>query len=164
MGATNLKLDRDRKLMNADVTWAYLVDLKSVRKHVNKCEQRIIPELNGIIMLKLRYEWHTTISVWNTRNLRRGRWFKMALKLTLKRNYNPCQYRDADMMSEHFSFLLPAFESDFQCSRNGCPPVIWIISLYLWYQVYFVIIIVEFLVTVVSITYLKIIFWGWTIP
>ena len=33
--------------------------------------------------------------------------------------------------SEHFSFLLPAFESGFWCSRNGSPPVIWIISLYL---------------------------------
>ena len=34
-----------------DVTWAYPVDLKSVKpvqKHVNKCEQRIIPELNVI--------------------------------------------------------------------------------------------------------------------
>ena len=49
-------------------------------------------------------------------------------------------------------------------SSNGDTPVIWIISLYLWYQVHFVIIIVEYLVTVLSITYLKIIFWGWTIP
>jgi len=70
----------------------------------------------------------------------------------------------AYMTSEHFSFLLPAFESGFRCSRNGGPPVIWIISLYLWYQVYFVIIIMKFLVTVLSITYLKNIFWGWTVP
>jgi len=54
----------------------------------------------------------------------------------------------AHVTSEHFSFLLPAFESGFRCSRNGGPPMIWIISIYLWYQVYFVIIIVEFLVTV----------------
>jgi len=47
------------KLLNADVTSAYLVDLKSVepiQKHVNKCEQRIITELNGIISLKLSLE------------------------------------------------------------------------------------------------------------
>jgi len=59
MGAAILKLDRYRKLLNADVTSAYPVDLKSVelvQKHVNKCEQRIIPELNGIILLKLRHE------------------------------------------------------------------------------------------------------------
>ena len=29
----------------------------SVQRHVNKCEQRIIPELNGIILLKLRHEY-----------------------------------------------------------------------------------------------------------
>ena len=59
MGATILKLERDRKLLNADVTWAYPVDLKSVepmQKNVNKCEQGISPELNGIILLKLRLE------------------------------------------------------------------------------------------------------------
>ena len=50
----------------------------------------------------------------------------------------------------HLSFLLSSFESGFRCSRNGGLPVIWIISLYL-FQVYFVIIIVEFLVTVLSI-------------
>jgi len=64
----------------------------------------------------------------------------------------------AHVTSEHFSLLLPAFGSGFRCSHNGGPPVIWIISLYLWYQVYFVIITVEFLVIVLSITYLKIIF------
>ena len=58
-------------------------------------------------------------------------------------------------MSEHFSFLLPAFDSSFWCCHNGTPPVIWIISLYPWYQVYFMIIIVEFLVTDLSITYFK---------
>jgi len=44
------------KLPNADVSSAYPVDLKSVepvQKHVNKCEQRIIPELNNIILLNL---------------------------------------------------------------------------------------------------------------
>ena len=38
-----LKLNRDWKLLNADVTSAYPVDMKSVepvQKHVNKCEQR----------------------------------------------------------------------------------------------------------------------------
>ena len=54
-----MKLDGDWKLLNADVTSVYPVDLKSVepiQKHVNKCEERIIPELNGIILLKLRHE------------------------------------------------------------------------------------------------------------
>jgi len=74
----------------------------------------------------------------------------MAEILTLKSNYNPRQSRERSCDIEHLSFLLPAFESGFRCSRNGSPPVIWIISLY------FVIIIVEFLVTVLSITYLRI--------
>jgi len=71
-------------------------DLSAYRRvyTVNKCEQRIIPELNGIILLKLHHEWHTTISVWARRNLTRGRWFKMAQKLKFKRNYNPHQSRD----------------------------------------------------------------------
>ena len=68
------------------------------------------------------------------------------------------------MPSERLSFLLPAFESGFRRSYNGGPPVIWIISPYLWYQVHFLIIIVEFLVTVLSITYLRTIFWAWTVP
>ena len=62
MGAAILKLDRDRKLLNADIILAYHVDLKSVdpvQKHVNKCEQRIIPELNDSILVKLRHEWYT---------------------------------------------------------------------------------------------------------
>jgi len=112
------------------------------QKHVNKCELRIIPELNGIILLKLRHEWYTTISIWAGRNLTRGSWFKMAQKLMLKRNYNPRQSRERRVTSEHFTFLLPAFESDFRCSRNGGPPIIMIIFLYLLYQVYFVIIII----------------------
>ena len=64
MGTVILKRDRDQKPLNDDVTSAYPVDLKSgepVQKHVNKCEQRIIPELNGIILLELRHEWHTTV-------------------------------------------------------------------------------------------------------
>jgi len=55
-----MKLDSDQKLLNVDVTSAYPVDLKSVepvQKHVNKGEQRIIPDLNGIILLKLHHEW-----------------------------------------------------------------------------------------------------------
>jgi len=150
--------------------WRHLsvsVDQKSVepvQKHVNKCEQRIIPELNDIILLKLDHEWYTTISVWAWRNLTIGRWFKMAQKLMLQRNYNPHQSGEHPCDVGAFQFLLPAFESGFWCSRNGGPPVIWIISLYLWYQVYFVIIIVEFLVTILSIAYLKNIFWVRTVP
>jgi hypothetical protein len=30
--------------------------VEPIQKHVNKCEQRIIPELNGIILLKLHHE------------------------------------------------------------------------------------------------------------
>jgi len=51
VGATIWKLDRDGKLLNAIFSSAYPVDLKSVepiQKHVNKYEQRMIPELNGI--------------------------------------------------------------------------------------------------------------------
>jgi len=107
MGATILKLDRYRKLLNADVTLSYPVNLKSVepvQKHVNKCEQRVIPELNGIILLKLHHEWHTTISVWASRNLTRGRWFKMAQKLMLKMNYNPRQSRERRCDTRAFQF------------------------------------------------------------
>jgi len=59
VGAAILKLGRYWKVLNADATSAYPVDLKSVepiQKHVNKCEQRIIPEINGIILLKLCHE------------------------------------------------------------------------------------------------------------
>jgi len=78
------------------ITWACPVDLKfvePVQKHINKSELRIILQLNSIILLPLRHKWHTTISVWARRNLTRGRWFKMAQKLTLKRNYNLRQSR-----------------------------------------------------------------------
>ena len=64
MGGAILNIDRYRKLLNANVTPAYPVNLKSVepiQKHVNKCELRIIPELNAIILLKLSHKWHTTI-------------------------------------------------------------------------------------------------------
>ena len=80
MGADILKLDRDRKLLNDDVTWAQQFDRKSVefaQKHVNKCEQSIIPEYNANILLKLGHEWHAVLSVWAGRNLRRGRWFRL---------------------------------------------------------------------------------------
>jgi len=59
VGAAILKLERDRKLLNADATSTHPVDLKSVeliQNHVNKCEQRIIPEHNGTALLKLRDE------------------------------------------------------------------------------------------------------------
>jgi len=74
-------------------------------------------------------EWHIIIIVWPGRNLTRGRLFKIAEILTLKRNYNPRQYiESANVTSDHFSFLLPTFESGFRCSHNGGLPVIWIIS------------------------------------
>ena len=129
------------------------------------CKQKIILELNDPILLQLRHEWHTTISVWARRNLTRGRWLKMAQMLTLKRNYNLRQpsKRSYDVRVFEFIFL-PTFESGFRCSRNSGPPEVWIISLYLWYDVYFAIIIVQCLVTVLSLTYLKHVFWGWTVP
>jgi len=162
-----LKLDRGRKLLNANVTSTDPVDMKSVesiQNHVNKREQRIIPELKGIILLKLCNEWHTTILVWGRRNLTRGTWYKMAQILTLKINYIQRQSRERPCDVRAFQFTFSAFESGFRCSRNGGPPVILIISLYLWYQVYFVSIIVDLLVTVLSITHLKYIFWGWSVP
>ena len=154
MGAAILKLDIDRKLLNTDVTSMHPVDLKSVepvQKHVNKCDQRIIPEHNATTLLKLRHELHTTITVWARRNLTRGRWFKMAQILTLNRNYNPRQYRDRRCDVRAFQFS--------PSHLRIWLPVIWIISVYLWYQVYFVIIIFEILVTFLSIKYLKNIFW-----
>jgi len=57
--AAILMLDKDRKLLNADVTSTQQFDRKSVerlQKHVNKCEQRIIPEQTAIILLNLRHE------------------------------------------------------------------------------------------------------------
>ena len=102
-----MKVDRDRKLLNADITWTNQFDRKSVepvQNHVNKCEQRIIPEFNTIILLKLRHEWHTTMTFWARRNLRRGRWLKMAEILTLKRNCNPRQSRDRSCDVRSFQF------------------------------------------------------------
>jgi len=66
--------------------------------------QRIIPEQNGIISLKLHHEWHTTVSVWDRRNITRGRWFKMAQILILKRNYNPCKSREGSHNVRAFEF------------------------------------------------------------
>jgi len=55
-----LKLDRDRKLLNADVEHSSLT--RSLEPE-RKCEQRIIPGHNTIILLKLRHESHTTIMI-----------------------------------------------------------------------------------------------------
>ena len=111
---------------------------------------------NGIILLKLRHEWHTTISICARRNLTRGRLFKMADKLMFRRNYNLRQSKECQCDVAAFQF----YPSRLWIRL----PVIWNISIYLWYQVYFVIIIVDFLVTVLSITYLINIFSGWTVP
>ena len=135
MGAAILKLNKDRKLLNACVTWTQQFDRKPVepvQSHVNKCEQRIIPEQNAIILLKLRHEWHTTISFRAGRNLRRERWLNMAEILMPKSNYNPGQSREGSCDVREFEFFLPAFESGFRCSRNDGPPVIWMIYIYLW--------------------------------
>jgi len=97
VSAAILKLEGEEKLVNAEVC-------RARKKHVNKCEQRIIPELNGIILLKLRHEWYTTISVWARRNLTTERWFKMSQILTLKINYNPRQYRERPCDVRAFQF------------------------------------------------------------
>jgi len=55
----------------------------------------------------------------------------MAQILTFKRNYNPRQSRDRRGDVRAFQLLILALESGFRCSRNGGPPVILIISLYL---------------------------------
>ena len=146
MGAAILKLDRDWKLLNADVTWTHPVDLIA---------KRIIPEHNAIMLLKLHYEWHKTISVWARRNLRRERWFKMAQILTLKRNYNLHQSREHLCDIRAFQFSPSHLRIWLPVQPQWWPSIIWIISLYLWYQVYLVIIMVEFLVTVLGITYLR---------
>ena len=66
MGIAILKLHRYLKLLNGDVSWSQQFDQKSVepvQKHVNKCEQRIIPEHNAFNLLKLCHEWHNHISL-----------------------------------------------------------------------------------------------------
>jgi len=47
-------------------------------------------------------------------------------------NWCPCELclLLVQVVSEQWTFLLPDFESGIRCSRNGGPPVIWIISLY----------------------------------
>ena len=62
-----------------------------------------------------------------------SRIIEKSARRTGKNNWCLCELcvRRAQVTSEHFTFLLPAFESDIRCSRNGGPPVIWIISLYL---------------------------------
>ena len=98
MGAAILKIDRDRKLLNTDVTWTQQFDLKSVEallKHVNKFEKRLIPEHIAIIFLKLRHEWHTTISVWSGSNLKGGRRFRL-----IRRKWN--YWRNPEENWEHW--------------------------------------------------------------
>jgi hypothetical protein len=68
------------------------------------------------------------------------------------------------MRLEHIKKFLSVIQSSIWGSCNGYPPVISIISLYLWYQVEFVIIIVGFGATFISITHLNHIIRGWTIP
>ena len=82
----------------------WVKSVEPVQNNVNKCEQRIIPEQNTLILLKLHHEWHTTVSVWARRNLRRGRWLKMAEILMLKRNYNHCQSREGSCDVGAFQF------------------------------------------------------------
>jgi hypothetical protein len=55
-----------RRIPEAPECWRHfsVSGWPEVQKHVNKCEQKIIPELYGIILLKLHHEWHTTISIW----------------------------------------------------------------------------------------------------
>jgi len=59
------------------------------------------------------------------------------------------------LTSEHVTFFLSAIQSDIRGSLNGYPPVIRIISLYLWYQIEFVITFDGFRITFMSITRLS---------
>jgi len=158
MGAAILKLDRDRKLLNPDVTSTYPVDIKSVepvQNHVNKCEERIIPELNGIILLKIT-SWiiYNHISLSQKKPGKR-KMIQMAQILTLNRNCNLRQSRERSCDVRAFQFFF--FPPSNLASGAAVMALLqyWSISLCLWYQVYFVIIIVEILVTALSITYLK---------
>ena len=51
-------------------------------------------------------------------------------RITGNTNWCLCELclRLAQVTSEHLTFLLLAFESGIRCSRNGGPPVMWIIS------------------------------------
>ena len=74
-------------------------------------------------------------------------------------------FSDQSILQNHALFTvtsehLNSLHSAFRCNLNSGTPVIWIISLYLWYQAYFMIIILKFWVTVLSFTYLKNIFYG----
>ena len=136
----------------------------------------IIPEQNAIFLLPPRYEWHTTTSVWARRIITRWRWYRLfrnkpgiieeSPTRTGNTNWRLCELCVllAQLTSDHLTFIFPVFESVIRCSRNDGPPGIWFISLYLWYRVYFVIIIVEFSVTVLSMIYLRNMIWGWTVP
>jgi len=73
-------------------------------------------------------------------------------------------YSFSHLNSEHVIFFLPAIQSIIRGSRNGYPPVISIISLYLWYQVEFLIIILRFWVVFISVSHFNHIIWGWTVP
>ena len=74
--------------------------------------------------------------------------------------HNPCAISGQNM----WPFFLPTIQSSFQGSCNGYPPVIRNISLYLWYEIECVIIIMGFLVSFISITHLNHIIWGWAFP
>jgi len=144
VGAAIFKLDKDRKLLNADMTWTHQFNQKSAestQKHINKCYPGIIPEQNAC--------WRWIWLFWKNHN-----------RLRRTSNTNWC-------LSE-LSVLLGQVTLELSILASGAAitaaQVIWIVSLYLWYQVTFVIIIVEFLVTVLSITYLRNIIWGWTVP
>ena len=127
-------------------------------------------------MLNLHHDWHSSISVWTRRNI--TRWFRL-FQRKQKHQRKHEENREhwlvfmltlctngflGQVTSDHLTFLLPNFKSGLHCSRNGCPPVIWIISLYLQYLVQLISITVEFSFPVISITYLSNIIWGWSVP
>jgi len=60
------------------------------------------------------------------------------VRRTRNTNWCPCELCVllAQVKSEHLTFLLPALKSGIWCSHNGGPPVIWIISLYLYLVFY----------------------------
>ena len=100
----------------------------------------------------------TAIWVWATRNLTRGRWFKMAQKLTLKRNYNLHRSR-APMWCQSIS----GFSSPPLNLASGAAVMAalqWFGLLPYTYDIRYI----SWLLLWNFWLYFKNIFWGWTVP
>ena len=103
-----------------------LLILDILREHT-KCEQRIIAEQNAIILLKLRHECHTAISVWARRNLTIGRWFRLFWR---KRN----RQRNLEENREHW---LVTVVSVWTLWTNGFREDIFLLPFCAKFELYF---------------------------